>query len=208
MERYYIYETSTGKLLQTGSCVADDIGIQVVPPGHSLALGDADVFGQYYDLVAEQLSVYPPKPSPFHVFDYGARVWVVSPAGLSDAVADRTAAVNALRDTKRNLPVLYEGKLFDADVGSVESMRETSDRIRRGDGLPSGWAGWRTYDNSMAWASETDAAVLEHLTAIRRMLEDRWQALLISAWGHKDVIAGLSDVGAVMDYDFSGGWPT
>lgn len=207
MERYYIYETATGKLLQTGSCVPNDVSIQVVPPGCTLALGDADVFGQFYDLVQEQLVTYPPKPTPFHVFDYGVRAWVVPPSGMAEAVADRATAINALRDTKRNLPVLYDGVLFDADAGSVESMRETSDRIRRGDGLPVGWAGWRTYDNSMVWASATGDDVLEHLTAIRRLLEDRWQALLIAAWTHKDVVAGRPDVGAVMAYDFSGGWP-
>lgn len=148
------------------------------------------------------------QPSDYHAWDWASCAWVAISGAFESAKVERCTAVNRLRDAKRNLPVLYEGKLFDADAGSVESMRETSDRIRRGDGLPSGWAGWRTYDNSMVWASETDAAVLEHLTAIRRMLEDRWQALLISAWGHKDVIAGLSDVGAVMNYDFSGGWPT
>ena len=89
---------------------------------------------------------------------------------------------------------------------SVINMRETSDRIRRGDGLPTGWIGWRIYDNSIVWASTPEAEVLENLTAIRRDLEDRWQSVLKVSWFHKDSVKGLTSITALMSYDYNAGW--
>ena len=62
--RYFIYETSTGKLFQTGVCLEQDYQHVVVPDGYTKALGVADVYTQFYNHLGS-IQTIPPAPSPF-----------------------------------------------------------------------------------------------------------------------------------------------
>lgn len=126
---------------------------------------------------------------------------------LAAAALDARERIDSLRDEKRLLPVAYQGVLFDADPASIANIQGLSARIARGDGLTAGWAGWRTFDNAMVWVDDSPADVLGHLNAISRELEDRQQAILLCAWGHKAAIAALDTVEAVLAYDITAGWP-
>lgn len=96
---------------------------------------------------------------------------------------------------------------FDADDTARSRISGTLARLQRGDGLPIGWVGWRDADNNMHWAEDGAAAVLAHLTALLRAIEDREQALLVAAWQHKKNLEDLEDIDAIVNYDLTLGWP-
>ena len=104
---------------------------------------------------------------------------------------------------------------FDADMLSRERISGTIARIQRGDGLPTGWLGWRDASNAMHWASDTAEAVLSELSALSCAIEDREQAVLIAAWTHKatietlaaSVAAGTAPFSTLVEYDITAGWP-
>jgi len=123
---------------------------------------------------------------------------------MSGALADRVPAELAWRITS---PVAVAGTAFDADATARERISGMIARLQRGDGLPVGWLGWRDAENVMHWADDSAEAVLAHLTALARAIEDREQALLVASWRHKAAIAALPDVDAILAYDVTADWP-
>lgn len=150
---------------------------------------------------------FPPAPSPAHSWDWGCYEWTVTVSALDDLKARRAAEINAIRDARQYLPVLYDGVLFDSDPQSRTAITGLEARIRRGDGLTSPWRGWRTYDNTFVWADATAEQVQQHLLNLQRLLEDRWQALLDVAWAKKDALSQLKTVDEVIAFDVESGWP-
>ena len=127
--------------------------------------------------------------------------------GVDAARAAQAAAVDRLRAERYDRPLAYGGTLFDVDAAARENISGVLARLARGDGLTAGWIGWRTFGNSMVWADASEEEVLTHLRGLSRAIEDRKQALLSAAWSHKDALAGLDSVEAVMGYDITVGWP-
>lgn len=148
-----------------------------------------------------------PRPSPYYEWDPTALSWAVRPGALDEAKASTRKNVDRLRDQKHGLPITVDGVVFDADSQSVESIRGLTARVDRGDGLTTGWVGWRTFDNTMVWTDWPAAQVLEGLHTVSRAIEDRKQALLIAAWAHKAVIETLETLEEVTAYDVTAGWP-
>lgn len=109
-------------------------------------------------------------------------------------------AVRRMYREKTCLPITYLESSFDADISAREHISGVLARLMRGDGLPGGWIGWRDADNQMHWASDDAETVRTHLRALASAIEDREQALLISAWRHKAVIAGLDNYDDVAAY--------
>ncbi len=126
---------------------------------------------------------------------------------VDDAREVQAQAVDRIRSARHGQPIAYMGEFFDADVAARENISGVLTRLTRGDGLTAGWIGWRTFDNNMVWADEPAEEVLSHLRGLSCAIEDRKQALLSVAWGHKDALAELSSVEAVMEYDITAGWP-
>lgn len=150
---------------------------------------------------------FPPAPSPAHSWDWGCYEWTVTVSALDDLKARRAAEINAIRDERQYLPVLYEGVLFDSDPQSRTAMTGLDARISRGDGLTALWSGWRTYDNQFVWADATAEQVQQHLTNLQRLLEDRWQVLLNWSWVLKDTLSSLTSTDDVLAFDVQAGWP-
>lgn len=146
-----------------------------------------------------------PKPSQHHRLDAASKEWVLDTAPAKRQLAQ---AVDRLRDQKHASPIAVGATLFDADAQSVENIRGLIARIERGDGLTTGWLGWRVFDNTMVWADWTAPQVLQGLYDVACALEDRKQSLLAAAWAHKAAIQGLETLEEVQGYDVSTGWPS
>ena len=142
-----------------------------------------------------------PFPQEFYRKSEQAPYWVPN---CDAALAFRSHEVN--HELARHLYLPCNG--FDADRVSRERISGMIARLQRGDGLPAGWVGWRDAANEMHWATDDPATVLANLTALSRAVEDREQALLVASWTHKDAIAALEDIDAILGYDVTAGWPT
>ena len=177
-------------------------------PGEQWIESDEVVSDATHFVFAGAIVPFPPPPSPAHSWDWGAYEWGVTAEDIQDIKVRRASEINAAREGKQYLPVLYDGVLFDADPQSRTAMIGLDARIRRGDGLAAPWVGWRTYDNSFVWADAPPEQVLLHLINLQRLLEDRWQALLNRSWVLKDALAQLGSVDDVLAFDAQAGWPT
>lgn len=142
-------------------------------------------------------------PTPYHRWDWGTRTFLPD---LSAAQLAARHAVDDLRAAKSYATIDYAGANFDADTLSRERISGTLLRLLRGDGLPTGWVGWRDADNEMRWTTATEAQVLQHLRNLSAAIENREQYLLIKAWTKKAQVEALPSVEAVVAYDVQAGW--
>ena len=161
---------------------------------------DTEVIERWY-WVGDDHFVRPPRPTDFHDWSGVTKSWLPD---LDAARSSKLQQVAAELNTRLYLPC----NGFDADQVSCGRISGTIDRLQRGGGLPAGWMGWRDAENNMHWATDEAQTVLANLTALSRSIEDREQALLIAAWTHKDAIAALEDIDAILSYDVTAGWPT
>lgn len=129
---------------------------------------------------------------------------------LAGILARVHSRIDQERTRRHDLPIMYNDALFDADKDSRENITGTLSRLVRGDGLPAMWVGWRANDNSMHWSADDAADVLEQLRALSTAIEDRKQALFITAWVKKQQTAALAaaeDRAGLLAYDVTAGWP-
>jgi hypothetical protein len=108
MRHFYAYEPS-GRIVMTGICQDEDLELQAVP-GAAIAEGQADYRTQYRSATG-QLENMPPRPGPYHHFDYGSSRWKLDAGQALDAVRSRRDAMLAdtdwvtLRAQERGEPV-------------------------------------------------------------------------------------------------------
>lgn len=88
--KFYAYRPD-GEIVLSGMCPDDQIQYQSFPDA-SIAIGDAEV-GKHYRADDGSIVELPPKPSPYHKFDYSIRQWVAD-------VDAAWAAVRTERDKK------------------------------------------------------------------------------------------------------------
>ena len=156
------------------------------------------------DRVRSQFRVVQPMQAEGDFARALARQFLTRTEFMRALLADRVPGELARRTLA---PVTASGASFDADTTARERISGMIARLQRGDGLPVGWMGWRDAENVMRWACDSAEAVLAHLTALARAIEDREQALLVASWQHKAAIAALPDVDAILAYDVAAGWP-
>lgn len=192
MNHYLIYEKITGKPLRTVFC-------SVSPPlldGEGLIKG-VDNYEGY--VLNDQLMQKPKKPSDFHDWDWKAKDWVPN-------VYAATAFKLQMLQHERNQRFFAPCRGFDANQISRERMSGMITRIQRGDGLPTGWIGWRDTNNQMQWGNDDAKTVLANLTVLVRAIEEREQALLIAYWTHEANIKTLTNIKDILNYDVTTGW--
>ena len=207
----FAYFNAAGDPLYTAS-YSDEGDIPEAPTGlvglpAPASIPDAVLLAEYC-LQGGELYRRGHAPSPHHQWDASASEWTLRAGAVDAAKEARCKAVDALRDEKHASPITVDGVAFDADVQSIENIRGIIARIERGDGLTTGWLGWRVFDNTMVWADWTAPQVLQGLYDVARALEDRKQSLLAAAWAHKAAIQGLETLDEVQAYDVTAGWPS
>lgn len=186
---YYYYETATGRLMQTGSCIPSDIDLQIPPfPSWSKGIGTASLFDDYYSLNDQNLKQYPQKPSNYHVFDYVVEDWISTVDGLDLAKSDKKQTVNDLRDELSKSPILYQGSRYDADQQAIQNI--SSVLLLGGDST----IVWRDYDNINHELSIVD------LQGLANAIKDRNSVLYTTSWAIKEEIDSLTTIEAVDSY--------
>lgn len=195
----YKYSLETGQIL---ACIHAPVSdIEHYPAGENEAVFVSDVYCPEGYIENEEIFPLPGRPSPHHEWDWTAKSWFLN---LNAARAAKLQEVSTELNARLYLPC----NGFDADKVSRDRISGTIARLQRGDGLPTGWMGWRDAENQMHWANETPEQVLVHLQELSRAIEDREQALLVAGWTHKANIAALEDIDAILSYDVTQGWPT
>lgn len=202
---YYLNYIENGKIIGSISC-ENELPIIDLDGLKSLEVTE-QVFNEVVPYISTSafyvensvLMVAPNKPSNFHEWDWDLKTWVED---LESGKADYLTQVT--RELNKRIVLPCNG--FDADSISRERITNTILRLQRGDGLPSGWVGWRDASNQMHWATATAEEVLVHLTDLARAIENREQALLLNAWQHKAAINAMTTLEDLMNYNINEGW--
>lgn len=142
------------------------------------------------------------RPSPYHVWDIHTNTFSLIPEAKKKAKEDLLLRIQ--KELKTRLYSPCDG--FDATPVSRERITNVILRIQRGDGLPSGWKGWRDSSNQMRWADCDAETVLLRLTDLMRNIEDREQRLLLASWKHKEKIKDLKEMDKVLSYEVRSYW--
>lgn len=188
----YIGVLDTGQIVSLGMVQSEEHASP--PEGATSVFGVvADPNTEYYDFEDNRVKRKPDKPSPYHDWNWIGKQWV---ANVALAKESKLREVNAEIGNR-----LYEPcNGFDADRTARERITGMIARLQRGDGLPPMWAGWRDTANQMHWVNDAPETVLEGLKELSRAIEDREQALLVTAWNHKANIQGLQTLDEVLSY--------
>lgn len=202
MISHFFCHDADGRIVSSGQCPTSMLALQQPIPGTTLREGVARTESDYWN--GNDVVEIPLRPSAHHVWDWTTKQWNPD---LADAITSRKHDVDAERARRSVLPVTYNSAPFDADDLARERISGTLARLLRGDGLPSGWLGWRDADNNMHWVADTPAAVQTSLAGLSSEIEDREQVLLIAAWTHKHLIGQLTTVESILAYDVNTGWP-
>lgn len=191
---YFYYEASTGKLMQTGACLPQDIDLQT-PPNEtwSKGIGTASLFDDYFSLVDQVIKTYPAKPSKYHEFDYQSEAWYATTLALEAAKTDKKAEIDSWRAEQEVLPILFREALFDADAKAQANISAWLNVINAGAELPAGFV-WRDFNN------EDHAADAQFVRELATALTMRGTALYAAAWEHKAAISKLVTLADVLSY--------
>ena len=144
------------------------------------------------------IKVRPPRPA-WHDWDSASESWLPNLDAAREGQLQEVAA-------ELNMRLYLPCNGFDADKVSRERISGMISRLQRGEGLPTGWVGWRDASNQQQWASDNATTVLANLISLSRAIEEREQSLLVKGWQHKAAIAALEGVNSIINYDTSSGW--
>ena len=200
----YIYNETTGKIRLQANAPINEVEF-LLEEGEACIEGE-NVDNNTHYVEEGELVAFPEKPNAYVEWDWENKEWFVSEQTLNTRKRVLKDNVDELRGAKNEEPILYEEVLFDADLKSIENIKGVVARIERGDGLTTGWIGWRAFDNSMHWSEQTAEEVLVHLHNISRALEDRKQALMVNTWQHKSNIDALETIEEIIAYDVTVDW--
>lgn len=132
------------------------------------------------------------------------------PPDLSNMQESLKKEVDILRNYKINEPLIYDGKVLDADEAARDNLKakleEVRERIRLNMPMAPELLVWRDNANQThSWP--TIEAYHDWLAGYAVEMSDRGTRCYACAWYHKDAIGQLSTVEAVMDYNITHGWP-
>ena len=149
----------------------------------------------------------PPQPSPHHDWDWTTKSWLPN---LDAAKATKKAEIEAERNRRISEPLIYDGKVLDADMTARDNLKakleEVRERIRLNMTMAPELLVWRDNGNQThSWP--TIEAYHGWLAGYAVAMSDRGTRCYACAWHHKDTIEQLTTVETVMNYTISHGWP-
>ena len=147
-------------------------------------------------------------PSNFHIWDNDSETWLPN---LDAAKAAKKAEIEAERNRRINEPLLYDGKVLDADQAARDNLKakleEVRERIRLNMPMAPELLVWRDNANQThSWP--TIEAYHDWLAGYAVVMSDRGTRCYVCAWHHKDVLKALTDIDAIIAYDMAKNWPT
>ena len=165
------------------------------------------LFNEYMVFEGQLLHIGP-RPTLFHFPDITTRGWLPN---LDAAKAAKKTEIEVERNRRINEPLIYDGKVLDADQAARDNLKakleEVRERIRLNMLMAPELLVWRDNANmTHSWA--TIEAYHDWLAGYAVAMSDRGTRCYACAWYHKDVLEQLSVLEDIMNYGLSQGWPT
>ncbi len=187
---YALYDPVTRLITQRGTCPAgmapsiDGLSVVELSAEQFDALdvlasfvNDEGAVEAYAPIVASRRATVPTTPARW---DHAAGEWI-DLRDLTQAKADRKAAIDAEMERRKSEPIEYAGSLFDADRTARENVAGWQTQLGAGVALPEGFV-WRDAANV---DHPADAAFVNGLGAAITL---RGTVLYATAWALKAAV--------------------
>jgi hypothetical protein len=149
----------------------------------------------------------PSKPSSHHEWDWPTKSWLPN---LDAAKAAKKAEIETERMQRINAPLIYDGKVLDADQAARDNLKAKLEEVRERTRLNMPMAPellvWRDNAN-VTHSSPTIEAYHDWLAGYAVAMSDRGTRCYATAWHHKDTLGQLSVLEDITNYNLSQGWP-
>ena len=212
MKKYVQYSTATGEITQIFDCSENDSIEHLSGDGYGIIESNGD----YYDGYVQNGEPFhfPAKPSPHHEWDWTTKSWLPN---IDAAKAAKKAEIEAENSRRINEPLLYDGKVLDADQTARDNLKakleEVRERIRLNMPMAPELLVWRDNgDQTHHWP--TIEAYHDWLAGYAVAMSDRGTRCYACAWYHKDVLKAANDqngqpwtVESIAAHDITAGWP-
>lgn len=161
----------------------------------------------FLDTTLGIMTVATDKPSPHHEWDWPTKSWLPN---LDAAKAAKKAEIETERMQRINAPLIYDGKVLDADQAARDNLKakleEVRGRIRLNMPMAPELLVWRDNSNvTHSWP--TIEAYHDWLAGYAVAMSDRGTRCYACAWHHKDTLGQLSVLEDITNYNLSQGWP-
>lgn len=190
-----------GELVQSIRCPVEDL----VYYTNYVHLKDNEQFIQdeYYipDIQHPIRTKIPDRPTDFHIFDYTIKQWVMPDEQINLAQSDKKTQISEKMNVLRYLPILYDGKLLDANEMSQTNISGKISQLQNelALALPSTDLFWKDANNIIhTW---TDAAIyLEWLQGLQVQIATRNTELYNKNWQAKTAITNMTDINEIINF--------
>ena len=158
---------------------------------------------------------FPEKPSPHHEWDWTTKSWLPN---LDAARAAKKTEIEAERNRRINEPLIYDGKVLDADQAARDNLKakleEVRERVRLNVLMTPELLVWRDNGNvTHSWP--TIEAYHDWLAGYAVAMSDRGTRCYACAWHHKDALKEVNapngqpwTVESILAYDVTKNWST
>jgi len=148
-----------------------------------------------------------PRPTDWHEWDSTSESWLPN---LDAARAAKKAEIETERMQRINAPLIYDGKVLDADQTARDNLKakleEVRERIRLNMPMAPELLVWRDNSNvTHSWP--TIEAYHDWLAGYAVAMSDRGTRCYACSWHHKDTLGQLSVLEDITNYNLSQGWP-
>lgn len=137
----------------------------------------------------------PIRPSSQYSWDGGN--WVVTTTAKLVAIEAKKSAIRDFRDNLLSLTP-FNGKVFQSDLKSKIQIMVVASQPT----MPSSATPWRCADNTY------QIMTLTLFQQLMITIMAREGAAYKNSSAHQDAVAALTDYDAIINYDYSTGWPT
>ena len=212
MKTWLIFNSETGEVIKKKTSPETSKLNLVLAPGEDAI--EADLSGVYVDITTVRPVPFPAKPSPHHDWDWPTKSWLPN---IDEAKAAKKTEIEAERNRRINEPLIYDGKVLDADQAARDNLKakleEVRERIRLNMPMAPELLVWRDNGNQThAWP--TIEAYHDWLAGYAVAMSDRGTRCYACAWHHKDVLKVANDpngqpwtVESIATHDITVGWP-
>lgn len=202
----YCIENETGRIRQVVHA-PDNHAEHYEGADISVLVSDEVINASTHYVVANEFVPIPVQPSPHHEWDWPTKSWLPN---LDVAKAAKKAEIEAERNRRINEPLIYDGKVLDADQAARDNLKakleEVRERIRLNMPMAPELLVWRDNGNQThSWP--TIEAYHDWLAGYAVAMSDRGTRCYACAWYHKDALGQLSVLEDIMNYNLSQGWP-
>lgn len=205
---YVIYDIETGIVDRILRCPRNQVSLNVFEGQAFVEVEDQTVIddpANAYVLNGNLVRIS--NGPPYHEWDWPTKSWLPN---IDSAKAAKKVEIEAEHSRRINEPLIYDGKVLDADQTARDNLKakleEVRERIRLNMPMAPELLVWRDNGNQThSWP--TIEGYHDWLAGYAVAMSDRGTRCYACAWYHKDALGQLSVMEDIMNYDLTQGWP-